>query len=109
MGCKSNCLSTANDRYLKECNGYASCSYYDYAGDSGQRVSELCNYAKVDSIVDLNETHDIKCPIGPVSESRISNRDINIYSMECENINIVEEVIIYEGNPVIMKFLVCLD
>ncbi|NQZ85391.1 MAG: hypothetical protein HRU03_06750 [Nanoarchaeales archaeon] len=112
--CQADCtVKPSPGRYLAECNGLNSCSFYKYdlmgLFDGGNYVANQCDLYKAGSYVKYNSSHEIKCPAGPFRETRFVDELLDLTQTVCNNLFFKEYPAIIEGQSVLMKVYSCLD
>ena len=110
--CKSDCMGRPSpDRYLKGCRNLNGCKYYPInssgINDDGIYVAKQCNFMLEDSWVKYDETHEIKCPKGPIRKSANTNKRLDIMFSKCENIIKIPYNVILNGENIIMNIITC--
>ncbi len=112
--CHSDCtVKPEPGRYVAECNGLNLCTFYqyDFMGlfDGGNYVASQCDLAVADSSVKFNSTHDIKCPTGPIYETKFVDDLLDLSYSVCNNLHFQDFPVLIDGRSVLMKVYSCLD
>lgn len=108
--CQSSCLSVPSpDRYLKECRNLNGCEYYNYQGDGGKKVANLCDLKIQDTWVKFNESYDIKCPNGPLRPTQFTQKPLEITSIQCRATRTIPYPIVLNGESLIMNIVSCIE
>lgn len=108
--CQSDCMAKPSpNRYLKDCRNMNGCNFYDYFGDDGLIVADVCHMNIENSWVKLNDTHEIMCPLGPIRESVFTSELFKSHDSLCDNLVKIPYPVKYNGESIIMNVISCIN
>lgn len=109
--CRADCTAAPSpNRFLADCRNLNGCFYAshpDDGGDSGITVANACDFLTPGSYADYNDTHEIKCPSGPLRDSRYSDLVLTTQGSSCDFIKTTPYPVFLEGQQMVLSIVSC--